>query len=171
MKSAVDAEGHNNASNSSLLRENSSLRTRIKQLELALALPELRKLDTGISQSTSSPNPDLQSSQRIMNDFQSQALGLFLDSTGPVDNSSWNNSVKLILPTRQWSEIIVAFSLVQLGWVHCAVDEASFMEEHDTFWQRLIEDEKECLKNHGWIVVYLSILAVSLSKYHIGRAS
>jgi hypothetical protein len=147
----------------SLLRENASLRTRIKQLELALAVPELRKLDTGISQPTSAA-PELQSSQKIMNDFQTQAFGLFLDSPGHVEHRAWNNSAKVILPTRQWSEVIVAFSLVQLGWVHCAVDEASFMEEHDAFWEKLVEYEKECLENHSWMAVYLSILAVSLPR-------
>ncbi|OKO94477.1 hypothetical protein PENSUB_11744 [Penicillium subrubescens] len=105
-----------------------------------------------------------------MSDFQTQTFGLFAEpASGPAQSKrSLDSSVKLMLPTRQWSKIIVDFSLVQLGWVHCAVDEAIFMKEHDEFWQSLVEDKQECLTNHGWIAVYLSILAVGA--YFINEA-
>lgn len=165
ISSALDAdtEGQDTATtnpeSSNLTRENQSLKLRIKQLELAISRPELAKLET-----VSSPVPpsDPQSSDRIMSDFQTQALGFSVESSQNIANNTrpGENSVKLILPTRRWSERIIDFSLVQLGWVHYAVDDPTFREEHDAFWDTFIEHEKESLINHGWIAVYLSLLAV-----------
>jgi hypothetical protein len=165
VKSAVDNEGQdsNTLNSSNLIRENASLRIRIKQLELALARPELSRLERCVSEPAPAFPESPQIPKKIMSDFQTQTFGLFAEpASGPAQsNRSLDSSVKLMLPTRQWSKIIVDFSLVQLGWVHCAVDEGTFMKEHDEFWQSLVEDKQECLTNHGWIAVYLSILAVS----------
>jgi hypothetical protein len=166
MASALDAgpEGQDaiasSPETSNVVRENQSLKLRIRQLELALSRPELAKVETA---SSPVPPPDPQSSDRIMGDFLTQAFGLSAEPAPKFANNtrSWENSVKLILPTRRWSEMIIDFSLVQLGWVHHAVDDTTLREEHDVFWDSLIENEKECLTNHGWISVYLSLLAVS----------
>lgn len=163
--SALDAgtEGQDTVTtspeSSNLVRENQSLKLRIRQLELALSRPELAKLETA---SSPVPPPDPQSSDRIMSDFQTQAFGFSVEPTPKIANSTRlrENSVKLILPARRWSEIIIDFSLVQLGWVHYAVDDTTFREEHNAFWDSLIEHEKESLTNHGWISVYLGLLAV-----------
>jgi hypothetical protein len=114
---------------------------------------------------TTQQQQDVHSSERILSDFQAHVFGLSIDSSaqGPVNQSpSWDTQVKLILPTRRWSDTIVEFSLTQLGWVHCALDEAVFMNEHNLFWKSLIDSEKDALSNHGWIAVYLSVLAVSM---------
>lgn len=165
MKSAVDSEGQdsNALHSSNLIRENTSLRIRIKQLELALARPELSRLERCVSEPAPAFPESLQSPKKIMSDFQTQTFGLFAEpASGSAQSTrSLDSSVKLMLPTREWSKIIVDFSLMQLGWVHCAVDEATFMKEHDAFWQSLVEEKQEFLTNHGWIAVYLSILAVS----------
>ncbi|KAJ5999997.1 hypothetical protein N7481_000406 [Penicillium waksmanii] len=167
MVSALDAgtEGQDTATtnpeSSNLVRENQSLKLRIRQLELALSRPELVKLETA---SSPVPPPDPQSSDRIMSDFQTQAFGFSVEPTPKIANITRprENSVKLILPTRRWSERIIDFSLVQLGWVHYAVDDTTFREEHNAFWDTLIEHEKESFMNHGWIAVYLSLLAVGV---------
>lgn len=161
---AVDEERDGNPPDSALRRENTSLKLRIKQLELALSRPELVKLEADIPRATATKKKqDLHSSESILSDFQAHVFGLSIDSSaqGHVNqSSSWDSQVKLILPTRRWSDTIVEFSLTQLGWVHCALDEAVFMKEHDLFWKSLIGSEKDALSNHGWIAVYLSVLAV-----------
>lgn len=163
---AVDEERDGNPPDSTLMRENISLKIRIRQLELALSRPELVKLDTGIpSATTMQQQQDSHSSESIVSDFQAHVFGLSVDSPaqGPVNqSSSWDSQVKLILPTRRWSDTIIEFSLTQFGWVHCALDEAAFIKEHNSFWKSLIDSEKDALRNHGWIAVYLSVLAVSL---------
>lgn len=163
---AVDEERDGNPLDSTLMRENISLKIRIRQLELALSRPELVKLETELpSATTTQQQQDSHSSESILSDFQAHVFGLSIDSSaqGPVNhNPSWDSQVKLILPTRRWSDTIVEFSLTQLGWVHCALDEAAFIKEHNLFWKSLIESEKDALSNHGWIAVYLSVLAVSL---------
>ncbi|CRG83094.1 Centromere DNA-binding protein complex CBF3 subunit B [Talaromyces islandicus] len=160
---AVDEERDGNPPDSALLRENISLKIRIRQLELALSRPELVKLETDIPRATTTKQQDLHSSESILSDFQAHVFGLSIDSSTPNpvnQSSSWGSQVKLILPTRRWSDTIVEFSLTQLGWVHCALDEATFMKEHDIFWKGLIDNEQNALSNHGWIAVYLSVLAV-----------
>ncbi|KAF3398309.1 hypothetical protein F1880_005736 [Penicillium rolfsii] len=169
---AVDSEGQqcDALRSSNLIRENASLKIRIKQLELALARPELTRLERLASEPAPAIPESLESPKKLMSDFQTQTFGLL---TEPASESSQSkrfldSSVKFLLPGRQWSKIIVDFSLMQLGWVHCAVEETTFMKEHDEFWQGLVEESQECLTNHGWIAVYLSILAAGV--YFINEA-
>lgn len=165
--SAVDDEETQDSdvpSTSNLMLENRSLRNRIRQLESALSRPELLKVDMGIARPASASSHNFQSSEGILSNFQMQAFGLSAEPTREHNGHTrrWDDSVKLILPTRRWSETITQFSLLHLGWVHCALDATTFSKEHDAFWNSLIEEEQDSLTKHGWIAVYLSVLAVSL---------
>ncbi|KAJ5088268.1 hypothetical protein N7456_011884 [Penicillium angulare] len=152
-----------NSDSSSILRENQSLKIRIKQLELALSHPELVKLEQPEIASPPAPKSPPKSSDNIMSDFQTQAFGLSMEPISKSNSTQrWDHSIKLILPCRRWSESIIDFSLIQLGWVHYAVDENAFRKEHDTFWDNLIESDRESPTDHGWIAVYLSLLAVGV---------
>ncbi|GAB1193464.1 hypothetical protein APSETT444_002680 [Aspergillus pseudonomiae] len=149
---------------SRLLEENISLKMRIKQLEAVLSRPEMLKVEANIPRRTAAVE-DFQSPESILSEFQRLPFQLSVepgqshaDSTRP-----WDDHVMLCLPARHWSEVIVKFSLRELGWVHCALDASVFIREHEAFWDSLIANEGNSLRNHAWIAVYLSVLAVSLS--------
>ncbi|GMG14625.1 unnamed protein product [Aspergillus oryzae] len=164
--SAVDEDVSDNSATgtaSRLLEENMSLKMRIRQLESVLSRPEMLKVEANIPRRTAAVE-DFQSSESILSEFQRLPFQLSVepgqchaDSTRP-----WDDHVMLCLPARHWSEVIVKFSLRELGWVHCALDASVFIREHDEFWDSLIANEGNSLRDHAWIAVYLSVLAVSL---------
>ncbi|KNG89261.1 hypothetical protein ANOM_002123 [Aspergillus nomiae NRRL 13137] len=136
---------------------------RIKQLEAVLSRPEMLKVEANIPRRTAAVE-DFQSPESILSEFQRLPFQLSVepgqshaDSTRP-----WDDHVMLCLPARHWSEVIVKFSLRELGWVHCALDSSVFIREHDAFWDSLIANEGNSLRNHAWIAVYLSVLAVGV---------
>ncbi|OGM41154.1 hypothetical protein ABOM_009838 [Aspergillus bombycis] len=148
---------------SRLLEENISLKMRIRQLESVLSRPEMLKVEANIPRRTAAVE-DFQSPESILSEFQRLPFQLSVepdqchtDSTRP-----WDDHVMLCLPARHWSEVIVKFSLRELGWVHCALDASVFIREHDAFWDSLIANEGNSLRNHAWIAVYLSVLAVGV---------
>ncbi|KOC13346.1 hypothetical protein AFLA70_89g003231 [Aspergillus flavus AF70] len=148
---------------SRLLEENISLKMRIRQLESVLSRPEMLKVEANIPRRTAAVE-DFQSSESILSEFQRLPFQLSVepgqchaDSTRP-----WDDHVMLCLPARHWSEVIVKFSLRELGWVHCALDASVFIREHDAFWDSLIANEGNSLRDHAWIAVYLSVLAVGV---------
>jgi hypothetical protein len=70
--------------------------------------------------------------------------------------------ISLLLPKRDASLKIVTSSLQTLGWLHCAIDANTFLEEHDSFW---IESEFGLSIDRGrrpWLAVYLAVLAVGI---------
>ncbi|GMF85002.1 unnamed protein product [Aspergillus oryzae] len=164
--SAVDEDVSDDSATgtaSRLLEENISLKMRIRQLESVLSRPEMLKVEANIPRRTAAVE-DFQSSESILSEFQRLPFQLSVepgqchaDSTRP-----WDDHVMLCLPARHWSEVIVKFSLRELGWVHCALDASVFIREHDAFWDSLIANEGNSLRDHTWIAVYLSVLAVSL---------
>ncbi|PYI04077.1 hypothetical protein BO78DRAFT_373822 [Aspergillus sclerotiicarbonarius CBS 121057] len=117
---AVDEEApsDNQETGSSLLRENLSLKTRIRQLESVLSRPEMLKLETDIFRVFPAPEKS-QSSDKILNDFQSLPFGLLVEASqvpGCVIHPQ-DDHLLPILPDRHWSERIVQFSLTHFGWV------------------------------------------------------
>ena len=144
------------------MRENTSLKTRIRQLESVLSRPETLKLEADIFRlSPAAGNP--QSSDKILNDFQSLPFGLLVEAS-QVPRSTIHprdDHLLLVLPDRHWSETIVRFSLDHFGWVHCALDASGFMVDHSSFWDHLSHSRLDSPRNHAWIAVYLSVLAVS----------
>ncbi|GLA97105.1 hypothetical protein AtubIFM61612_008445 [Aspergillus tubingensis] len=167
---AVDEETRVDDSDaeSSLVRENTSLKTRIRQLESVLSRPETLKLEADIFRlSPAAGNP--QSSDKILNDFQSLPFGLSVEAS-QVPRSTIHprdDHLLLVLPDRHWSETIVRFSLDHFGWVHCALDASGFMVDHSSFWDHLSHSRLDSPRNHAWIAVYLSVLATGV--YFMGE--
>ncbi|KAK6835746.1 hypothetical protein RU639_001786 [Aspergillus parasiticus] len=148
---------------SRLLEENMSLKMRIRQLESVLSRPEMLKVEANIPRRTAAVE-DFQSSESILSEFQRLPFQLSVEpGQGHADSTRpWDDHVMLCLPARHWSEVIVKFSLRELGWVHCALDASVFIREHDAFWDSLIANEGNSLRDHAWIAVYLSVLAVGV---------
>ncbi|GCB23799.1 hypothetical protein AAWM_06684 [Aspergillus awamori] len=162
---AVDEEKRmdDSDSESNLVRENISLKTRIRQLESVLSRPETLKLEADIFRlSPAAENP--QSSDRVLNDFQSLPFGLLVEASQVSGGAIHprDDHLLLVLPDRHWSETIVRFSLTHFGWVHCALDTSAFVTDHSSFWDHLSHSRSESLKNHAWIAVYLSVLAIGV---------
>ncbi|RAL05954.1 Zn(II)2Cys6 transcription factor [Aspergillus ibericus CBS 121593] len=161
---AVDEEAQSDSPDgSSLLRENLSLKTRIRQLESVLSRPEMLKLETDIFRVSPAPERS-ESSDKILNDFQSLPFGLLVRASqvsGRIIHPR-DDHLLPILPDRHWSETIVQFSLTHFAWVHCALEPSDFINEHCDFWDRIIHSRSESPRNHAWIAVYLSVLAVGI---------
>ncbi|GKZ28390.1 hypothetical protein AbraIFM66950_005564 [Aspergillus brasiliensis] len=167
---AVDEEKRTDESDSdtSLLRENISLKTRIRQLESVLSRPETLKLEADIFR-LSPAAENLQSSDKILNDFQSLPFGLLVEASQASRSATHlrDDHLLLVLPDRHWSETIVRFSLDHFGWVHCALDASSFMVDHSSFWDHLSHGRLDSPRNHAWIAVYFSVLATGV--YFMGE--
>lgn len=142
-----------------LVTENLNLRARIEQLEGLLTASHVPFPE----KSENDAHPE--TPEEIVSTFQGLHLG------GPEDSTSQetlmdpmcSENILSLLPIRQSSLRIVHFSLGTLGWVHCALNAPKFLAEHEAFWNSLELDDRKGLENHGWMAVYLSVLAVSPS--------
>jgi len=140
------------------LKENLALRSRVEQLEALLATSHLPLS----SPNNRPPEPP----EDIFTTFERLHLGGSEENTiqGTVlEPTIYDDQILSLLPIRESSLKIVHFSLGALGWVHCALDVPRFMTEHDAFWNGLEVNDRKALQNHGWMAVYLSVLAVSLA--------
>jgi hypothetical protein len=155
---AVDPiPGANASSPDQLVDENLNLRARIEQLETLLTASHVPFLETSVNDI----HPELP--EDIVTTFEGLHLG------GPEDSISQDSpdlmfsyNILSLLPVRESSLKIVHFSLGTLGWVHGALNAPKFLTEHEEFWNSLELNNRNVLENHGWMAVYLSILAVSL---------
>ena len=68
--------------------------------------------------------------------------------------------VLMLLPDREASETLVRFVLSGLSWLHCGVRTAQFWGEHQLFWEMMERGHGDLLQDHGWMSLYLGILAV-----------
>ncbi|PWY93533.1 hypothetical protein BO94DRAFT_486735 [Aspergillus sclerotioniger CBS 115572] len=167
---AVDEDAQNDdpEDGTSLLRENLSLKMRIRQLESVFSRPEMLKLETKVFRLSPAPERP-HSSDKLLNDFQSLPFGLLVEASqvsGRVIHPR-DDHLLPILPDQHWSETIVQFSLTHFGWVHCSLEASAFMNDHCSFWDRLNHSRAESPRNHAWIAVYLSVLAVGV--YFLGE--
>lgn len=70
----------------------------------------------------------------------------------------------MLIPDRDSSHLIVDFALKNLTWLHCAVRTHVFQQEHFRFWESIEAGSENAFEpDHGWLSVYFSLLAVSLS--------
>ncbi|KAK4942028.1 hypothetical protein LTR10_018209 [Elasticomyces elasticus] len=157
--------------NASLARENSKLRERVTELELALLMTSqgragLTSADAGIDKPTV-----LKSSRTALYD----EVGTVLDDwdLGVTKNPQWQNVASgkdaeyflelfRCLPSTRSSTLIVQFSLEKLGWIHCALRVDQFLAEHEAFQNDLEFGTLQVLENHGWMAIYFSVLTVGL---------
>jgi hypothetical protein len=150
-----------------LLNENLLLRARVKQLESLIATES----DAGVNlRGENSTGNHFTSSPQLPEDVVTIFEGLHLGQSAKeipdnitIVSDAADERILSLLPIRESSLKIVRFSLAVLGWVHCAVNVPKFLSEHDAFWNYLEANNKIALRNHGWLPVYLSILAVSPS--------
>ncbi|KAL2783946.1 hypothetical protein BJX66DRAFT_349014 [Aspergillus keveii] len=69
--------------------------------------------------------------------------------------------VLMLLPDRGASDTLVRFALSELSWLHCGVRTGQFWEEHQLFWEMMERGHADLLKDHGWMALYLGILAAA----------
>jgi hypothetical protein len=145
-----------------LLDENLGLRAHIKHLETLLT--EKEPSISTISSRTSKTFQSSQPPEDIVTTFEGLHLGVQADETPQGSNINSvisHGDIISLLPIRESSLKLVRFSLGTLGWVHCALNAPRFLAEHDAFWSSLELNDIKVLDNHGWMSVYLSVLAVS----------
>ena len=137
-----------------------NLRARIEQLESLLTASNVQFPENILNDEVQAEPPE-----DIVTTFEGLHLG-----GGPEDSTQetpgdpvFSDNILYLLPIRESSLKIVQFSLGTLGWVHCALNAPKFLAEHDLFWNGLESNHRKGLENHGWITVYLSVLAVSPS--------
>jgi hypothetical protein len=140
-----------------LVNENLNLRARIEQLEALLTASEVTFRETSVNDVHPEPPED------IVTTFEGLHLGSLEDSI-PQDlpDPAFSYNILSLLPIRESSLKIVHLSLGTLGWIHCALNAPKFLAEHGAFWNSLELNNRTVLENHGWMAVYLSVLAVSL---------
>jgi hypothetical protein len=153
-----------------LLSENISLRARVEQLETLL------NHDRGSRPSIPDLSPAVVDPPEPPEDIVTTFEGLHLGGPGndlpqgpsrPAAPS--NENILSLFPIRESSLKIVEFSLSTLGWVHCSLNAPRFLTDHNTFWDSLEANDRTVLYNHGWLAVYLSVLAVSPSECRLAQ--
>lgn len=65
------------------------------------------------------------------------------------------------------TEVVAARSrneIIEIGWVHCALNAPLFVDQHEAFWNSLNSKNVEVLQDHSWMALYLSVLSVSCNR-------
>jgi hypothetical protein len=88
---------------------------------------------------------------------------LFLHCPQPSRPGPYNNVPIIQLPSRECSKAIVRYGEIWISWVHFALDQDKFGEEHEAFWNSLAHGGET--ENHEplWLAIYFSFLTVSKS--------
>ncbi|KAL2857315.1 hypothetical protein BJY01DRAFT_242387 [Aspergillus pseudoustus] len=150
---------------SDIARENSKLRDRVSELELAFMLSLSHSTETPPSQ-CSRTFEDHAVHERMGAILADWNLGMVSHRPSSSEHLSHNSITPLNfvqrLPNQSASTYILRYSLETLGWVHCAVRADQFMEEHQAFQESRATRNGTMHADHGWMAVYLSLLVVGL---------
>ncbi|KAH7366683.1 hypothetical protein BKA66DRAFT_591987 [Pyrenochaeta sp. MPI-SDFR-AT-0127] len=165
----VDVDTNSNPQVDLLLRERDALQARIAELETALALSK----PCAHSHASASTDYTQQSTslEDLIPSLEQFDIGIKPDTTAltvtekEILNRLYEpatDPIFLLLPSRDASAQIVYFSLQTLGWLHCAVDADTFMNDHDDFWERTQLGVGIDRERRPWLTVYLALLAVGI---------
>lgn len=154
--------------NGDLIRENSRLRDRLNELEVALMLSLQDQVGIQSTQG-STKQQKLPIHERMRN---LERIGVILDdwNLGVVNRQPPSSTfyrhvdrsfdILEHLPDCATSTYIVNFTLETLGWIHCAISTDKFVQEHELFQNCLATGDLAVLENHGWMAIYFSLLTV-----------
>ncbi|KAJ5563953.1 hypothetical protein N7513_000195 [Penicillium frequentans] len=159
------------ANNGDIIQENSKLRERVAELELALVMSLQDRAGLQARPTSGMPSATFNSENitafeevgAILDDWN---LGIVQRSRRSDDSLTTGASQPLdtlrSLPNRVDSNVILQFSLKMLGWIHCAVRADQFITDHDILQDAMAEGDLQGLHDHGWMAIYFSLLTVGL---------
>jgi hypothetical protein len=144
--------------------ENEELRRRLQQLgadarQKDIAGAELANPNSSPSVHARLPEPQ----EDMISTFESlhfPGQNHRIVPSGPSLSSVSPDELMSLLPIRKSSELIVRFSIQNLGWVHCALNAPIFLAQHEKFWNALATKATSALENPSWLALYFAILAV-----------
>jgi hypothetical protein len=149
--------------------ENEELRRRLQQVGADARQKDLASAELTNPNSSPSLHARLpEAVEDIISTFESlhfPGQNRNIVSSGPGPSCVSPNDLMSLLPIRKSSELLVRFSIHNLGWVHCALNAPIFLAQHESFWNALAMKATSALEDPSWLALYFAILAVCTHQF------